>query len=225
MLDDLVNKLKDYEGTTIHTEIGEWRLRIEEEGEFNWHLEELSEVGAKLFQYKEFPVHASTRFVMDTSVAYSLYLGSAPNPVSMTRVEFTAKNEDAEHSIVGYLELVDQLLQLSDSNIQQWHNQWRNLRELSGGKKDEQPEFASEEPANEEPAKATLSQVIAGGDENAIIAAASGHPRWKADEILDLYSKAKELRSNKLMNLAKAATAQQESMTIQESIVNLLLQR
>ena len=224
MLEDLVKKLKDYEGTTIPTEIGEWRLRVEAGGEFNWHLEELSEVGVKLFQYKEIPIRASTRFVMDTSVAYSLYLGHSTNPVSMTRVEFTA-NEDAEQSIVSYLELIDKLLQFSDSNIQQWHNQWKKLRELSGEKKEEQPELALEEPEPEEPVKATLSQAIAGGDENAIIAAARDHLHWKADEILDLYSKAKELRSNKLMNLAKAVTAKQESMTIQESIVNLLLQR
>jgi hypothetical protein len=52
--------------------------------------------------------------------------------------------------------------------------------------------------------KVELAMALKGDDEDAIIRAVNSMPhRWKSDDVLDVYNKAKELRSNKLMNLVR----------------------
>jgi len=84
-------------------------------------------------------------------------------------------------------------------------------------KSEEEPVLAPEAPG---PQKPDLSAAIASKDENAILAAARGKYRVKADQIIGIYNVAKELRSNKLMNLVKSLQAESRRV---DRFVNTLL--
>jgi len=216
MNDELIQELMANEGAEIQSEVGLWRLHVETtnvhpgEGEipvdFIWQLEGMSEKGlAALGGDKAYdvPVYVNVRFRDDGKVDFKLFVGSASKPRSSTRFEFSPQGDSSE-GLTSFMELMDQLLQMTDETIQKYALTWVKQKLAF----DYHPSSPEAHPI-EQP-KPSITQVIKTGDEAAIITAVRGQ-RLKSDEVIELFSRAKELRSNKLMNLVKMASQTAES--------------
>lgn len=84
------------------------------------------------------------------------------------------------------------------------------------------PEFPTQ-PEQPAAVKATLEAAIAAKDEAAIFKLATPGQRIKADQILDIHALAKELRSNRLMNLVKSLRVE-STVQLANDLVHRLLE-
>lgn len=92
--------------------------------------------------------------------------------------------------------------------------------ELTGSAEPEREPYPEPEP--ERPAKTNdLEAALASKDEGKVIAALRGKVRAPSDTILDVYNLAKELKSNRLMNLVKGLQAESSAV---DRLVNQLLE-
>lgn len=208
MNQDLVQALRASEGTIIQSQLGTWRMEVgpvdmSVQGgsvEVNWILMKLSEYGAHTLGTSFVRSFIKTVLDDDGSIDYRLFYGERSKPVSSTRVEFLFDPNDLQDTVTRYFEVVDDLLQIADSTIQEWSSVWLD------------PGLVR--PTQEPPKvpKVMLDQALKTNDEEAIIKASQDHAVWKADDIIDLFAKAKELRSNRLMNLVRSISARNESV-------------
>ncbi len=129
--------------------------------------------------------------------------------------------EEFQDSLVTFLETMDGVIEIFESTAfkTKLSSKFKQvpLSSVFGmfNKKKEEPEAEPEAPA-----APSLDAAIQSKDENAVLAAARGKFRVKGDQIIDIYNLAKELRSNKLMNLVKTLKA--ESQQVDAFVSSLL---
>jgi hypothetical protein len=131
--------------------------------------------------------------------------------------------EEFQEGLVKFLEALDGVISIFENSA--FKTKLKDtiksvpLSSVFGAFKNREQEPAAE-PETPGPKKPDLAAAIASKDEDAILAAARGKYRVKADQIIDIYNVAKELRSNKLMNLVKSLQAESRRV---DRFVNALL--
>ena len=233
---ELFLQFKNETGAEIPSEVGIWVLLkvIPGGDDFSviWNLKDcnLYEVNpaAKGLSH---PTEIITK-ISKGLLRYNLYVDNVSRSIS----QFKLTINDFQH----YLEIVDELLvKGAVPTLQQHGNHWTKTKKIniSDDKvftepSDEETESWKNGSEEVEPIKknnddkdfkdytlAELLEIIDSDNENLIFTWAKQHPHPKSDELLAIYDKAKELKSNKLMNLVKQLAPLAESLSFKDFII------
>ncbi len=229
---ELFLQFKNETGAEIPSEVGIWvLLKVIPGGDdvsVIWNLKDcnLYEVNpaAKGLSH---PTEIITK-ISKGLLRYNLYVDNVSRSISQLKLTIN----DFQH----YLEIVDELLvKGAVPTLQQYGNYWTKTKkvDISDDKvftepSDEETESWKDnidtyDPDEKEIAHkssspsiknyANLTDILKTNDENAIVAFAKQKRRFKSDELLSIYDKAKELKSNKLLNLVKQLAPLTESLS------------
>jgi len=199
VLEQFLSVLRDsYDGTQIDSEMGTWSLSTEGPIQ-NWSLIGLSGLGIATLA-GDGRSESSTSVVIMTKIgplkrrmSFKLMIGG--KPVSASYAQFWP-TEDLRDSAVSYLDLMTQIFQIVDDTLAKHADIWFGKKPAHRLAKKQKPPM-------------DLEAALASGSEDAIILAARSGNKLTTDQIIDIYNKAKELRSNKLTNFVR--TLQTES--------------
>lgn len=224
MLNEFIKTLKaNYEGTQIESELGVWHFSVEDDGTLNWNLEDLSMTGRRVlvddigYQGDDQPtVFITCKFDSARRVmVYRMHAappGFAPRSLTSSYIQF-GPTRDVEDSAINYLDLMSSLFMLADDSLKKFANMWFKQRTVRFNRAGNM--MAKTGPSEKLGSKQPLSlkTALEGDDENAIIRAARGHV-LTAKELVAIYDKAHDMRSNKLINFIRQVRTESAANSI-----------
>lgn len=133
-----------------------------------------------------------------------------PSGTTAAAIRMPESEAEFQESLVTFAEMVDQMLAVLETSEKPAPDdvktsQWNTDPEGPTSTSTFAPRFDEPSASSAEP---DLDQALSSKDETAVLRAARGKFRVKPDQIIDIYNLAKELKSNRLMNLAKGLRAE-----------------
>lgn len=200
---DVVDGLRSQDGISLQSAVGTWTLSTDPtDPSFVWTLTELDPEAEEAIGQSANDFSATVRTVFtDDGVLYELFFNGRQVSTSQYNVKFV--DDKLEDNVTRYFELMDKLLVLAGNTLLKFSKGLTKLPPIK--------------------AKVDLAQALKTNDVNAIVTAAKANEKLTADDIISIYLKAKELKSNKLMNLTREIAGQQEALLGTTWVLAMLL--